>query len=763
MQKEEAMMNQREKNNIISNRLFLFLEITVILLTGLLVLLLFTILYMTDVFPGFTLNELVFHLKAPLAGIDPDMVLYCLLHYALPAIVLFSGVVAFTIFTRRTNRSFHRWHHPLILGLLAMNVVGYIGIFGFIERQYHISSEIKQRTTDSTFIENHYIDPKTVKLTFPETKRNLIYIFMESMETTFSDKKHGGWFEDNYIPELTNLALQNECFNGNRRVLNGGLVLNGTEWTMGANVGQSAGLPLKVSIGGNDMGSQGSFFPTITAIGDILEKEGYVNEYLMGSDSSFAGTGLYYTNHGNYEICDYSFAVENAYIPKDYRVSWGFEDQKLFAIAKARLKLLAAEDAPFNLTLSTMDTHFEDGFVCPLCGTPFGNNQYANVMSCSSRQIADFISWVQAQDFYKDTAIVLIGDHPTMDSDFCEDVPSSYARKVYTAVINGAPASRSSNHYRQFNTFDMFPTTLAAMGVQIEGDRLGLGVNLYSSAKSLTERFSKSECDSELIKNSAFMDSLNSTKITDDFVAVLSRVTSISLKEEDASPFLYADVDYNCDAISDFDRLELEYWDVQAPDAPHRIIPLEHRAGIGYSISVPIEDIDTSRLLAYVKVIRKDGTAGFLRYFAGQLYTEDLREYLSRLNHEGFLIFIAVRCDIPITLRPEHDEILRELGAQEELYQRTSASYILVTEPGNEENTPVFEVLSENRPVKGTGTVEGIDYVVQSTGDVTQDYTRIILNGTNYSLNKHGINIVVYDLSLGAVIDSVCFNIRGER
>lgn len=33
------------------------------------------------------------------------------------------------------------------------------------------------------------------------------------------------------------------------------------------------------------------------------------------------------------------------------------------------------------------------------------------------------------------------------------------------------------------------------MGVDIEGNRLGLGVNLYSSAMSLTERFSKAQCD----------------------------------------------------------------------------------------------------------------------------------------------------------------------------------------------------------------------------------------------------------------------------
>ena len=41
---------------------------------------------------------------------------------------------------------------------------------------------------------------------------------------------------------------------------------------------------------------------------------------------------------------------------------------------------------------------------------------------------------------------------------------------------------------RGFCAVDLFPTTLAAMGCTIEGDRLGLGVNLFSDLPTLTER-----------------------------------------------------------------------------------------------------------------------------------------------------------------------------------------------------------------------------------------------------------------------------------
>ena len=69
----------------------------------------------------------------------------------------------------------------------------------------------------STFIDDNYVNPMDVTLSFPEKKRNLIYIFLESMETTFADEENGGAFEENVIQELTALAQENEDFRGRVR------------------------------------------------------------------------------------------------------------------------------------------------------------------------------------------------------------------------------------------------------------------------------------------------------------------------------------------------------------------------------------------------------------------------------------------------------------------------------------------------------------------------------------------------------------------
>ena len=50
----------------------------------------------------------------------------------------------------------------------------------------------------------------------------------------------------------------------------------------------------------------------------------------------------------------------------------------------------------------------------------------------------------------------------------------------------------------------MFPTTLAALGVEIEGDRLGIGTNLFSDVETLTEKYGYDKVEEELCKRSEF-------------------------------------------------------------------------------------------------------------------------------------------------------------------------------------------------------------------------------------------------------------------
>lgn len=462
----------------------------------------FSIRWMFNTWTNLTMDELVFHLTSPLDGTNEGMILDYLNQCAAPVMLILLMFIIILISVRKYNSG---CRYIIGGGVIISLITGTICVL-YTWNNLEVSNYMENRGTYSTFIDDNYINPSEVEISFPEKRRNLIYIYLESMETTYTDVESGGAFDFNCIPELTELAQKNEDFSGEDRKLNGGHALEGATWTAAAMFAQTSGIPLTTSAG-NNMDTQDSFYPNTITLGDILEQAGYSQTLLIGSDATFGGRKLYFSSHGNYDILDYYYAINNKLIPEDYYVWWGYEDEKLFGFAKERLSELSEQGNPFNLTMLTVDTHFEDGYVCTKCSEDYGENQYANVMKCSSEQVAEFIEWIQMQDFYENTTIVLVGDHPTMDSDFCEDIKDSYERKVYTCFINPATGAEIKDA-RNFTTFDMFPTTLGSMGVSIDGGRLGLGTNLFSHEPTLTERFGLSTVETELGKKSKLIEEL---------------------------------------------------------------------------------------------------------------------------------------------------------------------------------------------------------------------------------------------------------------
>ena len=464
-----------------------------------------SISWMFRTWTGLTMNELMFHIQSPLQGTDSGIIV----SYILSCVLVTIGILCFTFVLYRMIK---KKKGLVLLSTAVLSVIVAGSSIQYMWKRLDIKAYASNKSTYSTFIDDNYVSPQDVEIQFPEQKRNLIYIYLESVENTFSDKESGGAFKENVIPELTELSNQNENFSGDHETLNGGISFNGTGWTVAAMFAQSSGLPLMIPVDSNAMNEQESFLPGLTTIGDILQEAGYDQSLLIGSDADFGGRKLLFTQHGGYNIYDYYYSKENGEIPEDYHVFWGYEDKKLFEFAKQRLLEVSSSNQPFNLTMLTVDTHFEDGYVCEDCQEDFQDDQYANVIACSSKRVAEFVQWVQKQDFYDNTTIVISGDHPTMDSDFCEDVDEDYQRKVYTTYINSA-ASAKNNVYRDYSTFDNFPTTLASLGVKIEGNRLGLGTNLFSSEATLLEKFDKATVDNELDKKSELME-----KLTEDIV-----------------------------------------------------------------------------------------------------------------------------------------------------------------------------------------------------------------------------------------------------
>lgn len=474
----------------------------------------FTTVWLVRKYDDIRLDQILYQMKAPADGTPSyysgravghvaawSIMLLCVL---IPLYLLLSGrikklVVCSKRYLAYTTSKICGFFRKRYVSLASMSLVA--AVLFFVVRLDAVA-HIVTISTPSDFIEENYVKPDQSLLTFPEEKRNLIYIFLESMENTYAQDTDGDGEFVNYIPELSQLADTYINFSETDG-LGGALNFDGTTWTASALVSQTSGLTVKVPLFSDSFGGEDTpYMPGLISIGDLLQEQGYNQAFLMGSVAAFGGREYYIKQHGNYDILDLEALIEAGKLPEDYFEWWGYEDSKLFDFAKETLTELAAQDQPFNLTMLTADTHFPDGYVCPDCNEDH-DSQYANVLACSSARVCEFITWVQQQDFYENTTIIISGDHLTMDPTFLEGIEEDYTRTVYNCIINSAVEPVQEKN-RQFGVFDMFPTTLAAMGVKIEGDRLALGTNLFSAEKTLTEVYGLDFLNEEIKKNSEF-------------------------------------------------------------------------------------------------------------------------------------------------------------------------------------------------------------------------------------------------------------------
>lgn len=455
-----------------------------------------------ETFGNISTDQIIVNLFTPKEGTSDDVMTTL---WTGPVLRTVAATVAFALFVfssrvlnyRRGENGyciFPVLARRIISVILAVSVLSGGVVYGV--EKFELVKLYKMYAYDSKFIEENFADPREVKMQFPEKKRNLIHIYLESMENSYISKDMGGYLDENLIKPLTDLAKEGISFSHLEKGFGGPVPTTGCTWSVASMVNMNTGLPMKVPVNGNSYGTPDNFLPGAITIGDILEAQGYEQSLMFGATAKFGGLNYFYESHGNFNILDYDAAKEKGWIPKDYYVWWGYEDDKLFEFAKAELTRLYETGKPFNFVMETADTHFPDGYVSKNTPTP-RDSQYANVIAYNASEVAKFIEWIKEQPFYENTTIVMIGDHNSMDGKFFEDFDSEYLRTTFNLILNPAPglldipSERTQN--RWWYNGDMFPTILASIGVRIEGNRLGLGTNLFSDMPTLFEEYGGEE------------------------------------------------------------------------------------------------------------------------------------------------------------------------------------------------------------------------------------------------------------------------------
>ena len=465
-----------------------------------------------------TLKEILYTILSPMKGADTDFLDKAVENCMSPTLIAFFvwGVyaiidsqltrtlsVCFCIKLKQKTLSFNVFKVIKVIIVLLL-IVSLVSTTMVAEKAFRIGDYISSYIKQTIIYEDYYVAPDSVDIKSPSNYKNLIYIYLESMETTYASTDVGGFqSEVNYMPNLTNMADEYISFSSGDK-LGGFKCLSGTTWTMGSLFATTTGVPFSFPVSANDMDQRNSFAKGITSLGDILNENGYAQQFLCGSDGDFAGRKTYFTQHGNYNVFDIYSAKEKGYIPEDYFVWWGYEDLHLYEIAKQELTEISKDTSrPFNFTMLTVDTHHVDGYVCANCSSEY-ETQLKNVVTCADSQIYNFIEWGKQQPFYENTVIIITGDHPRMDSTLVGEV-EFLDRTLYNCFINTDKSNEELNlKNRTFTTMDIFPTVLSALNFEISGDKLGLGTDMFSGEETLAEKIGIETLESEINKYSKY-------------------------------------------------------------------------------------------------------------------------------------------------------------------------------------------------------------------------------------------------------------------
>ncbi len=331
------------------------------------------------------------------------------------------------------------------------------------------------------------------RLVLTETQpKNLIIVYAESMERTFSEISYG----DYSFAEMNRLSAQGMEFIGVRQVKN-------TGWSMAGFVTSQCSIPLQPLglLSYNMFDGQESFFAGVDCLSDILAQNQYHTEFIDGGDHSFAGMTPFLKTH---QFSAASGIVEHAVVAGDYRNGWGLYDDTLLSISTDRVRDLAANKKSYMLSIATIGAHFPTGEPTRSCAEANIRQSLPQILyavKCGGFEIERFVTTLREEGLLKNTLLVIVRDHLMMKAEFDEELNTKDRMNFAVVLGEGIEPKKIT---RDAAMFDMMPTMLDLLGFELNEGRAGLGVSLLSEHKTLAEQHGYNKLD-EFIENDTLL------------------------------------------------------------------------------------------------------------------------------------------------------------------------------------------------------------------------------------------------------------------
>ena len=294
-----------------------------------------------------------------------------------------------------------------------------------------------------------------------DSKNNLILLYVESLENTFSKEELFGHNLNRPLEEKLGLSP----FSINQAP--------GTGWTTAGMVASQCGMPI-ASFMGNKLGRRDApIFANLTCLSDILALENYKQTFFVGPDLKFSGMDKFYLKHGFKE----AFGKEELFRTIDENVfgtGWGggVNDDILLDAAFERIKSNFELNDNFNVTIVTTDNHAPDGYLSPRCKNENLMTQLAEVVLCTNKAISKFIDRLEELNIFENTVLVVMGDHRFMGT------LESSERSIYFNYL-GANSKSLEPKIFELTHFDVFPT-LIELTLNLKIDKAHLGYSIFA-------------------------------------------------------------------------------------------------------------------------------------------------------------------------------------------------------------------------------------------------------------------------------------------
>lgn len=357
---------------------------------------------------------------------------------------------------------------------------------------YYVSNNMT-----STLYEENYVYPNKLELSFPEKKRNLVLIYLESFEQNFTKEKH---YEKNLIPHLHSLQKQGEYSHNHQSI-------SGSDYSIASLVASHCGIPLRY-LADRDIYALRYFLPQAICFSDILHQNGYQSAIIKAADITFTNADIFAKSHGYDEALGVAEILEE-YPTEEHAALMGtfggINDEALFSFAKKKIAEFAP-DKPFLLTLFSLDTHMPTPHQNPDCPVVFGDLR--DVYMCTDNTVYQFINWLKKSPYWENTTVVIMGDHLLPSRIKTKGHPK---RGIYNVFLN-LPKNLHINSDKVFSTFDMAPTILESLGVTNSQQAFGLGRSLFNNEETLVEKMGASKFKMQIRKNSHIYQQFHKSK-----------------------------------------------------------------------------------------------------------------------------------------------------------------------------------------------------------------------------------------------------------